>query len=72
VRVVIQFSAQEELKALDILLRHSPAMILPERRYVVNVEAAKALREAGVKFRKLASEAHAPALRRVSRGERIL
>jgi hypothetical protein len=70
-RIIIQFSPQEELKALDILLRHSPGMILPDRRYVVSVEAAKALRDAGVKFRELGSEVDAPTLEEVARGERI-
>ncbi len=60
--VVIQFSSREELKALPILLRHSPGRILPDRRYVVSAEAAQALRAAGVKFRKLrlSGEADAP------------
>ena len=70
-RIVIQFTSQEELKALDILLRHSPGMILPDRRYVVSVEAAKALRDAGVKFKELGSETDAPTLKGASRGERI-
>jgi hypothetical protein len=70
-RIVIQFSPQEELKALDILLRHSPGVILPDRRYVVSIEAAKALRDAGVKFKELGSQADAPTLQGVSRGERI-
>jgi hypothetical protein len=64
-RTVIQFVPREELKALDILLRHSPGMILPDRRYVVSVEAAEALRRSGVKFRMLASEANAPVFERV-------
>lgn len=60
--VAIQFSATEELKALPILLRHSPGRILPDRRYVISVEAADALRAAGVTFRhiELSSEADAP------------
>jgi hypothetical protein len=70
-RVVIQFTPQEELKALDVLLRHSPGMILPDRRYVVSVEATKALRDAGVKFRELGREPDAPTLQGVARGERI-
>jgi hypothetical protein len=49
-QVIIRFSVQEELKALPILLKHSPGMVLPDRTYVISVEAARALREAGVRF----------------------
>jgi hypothetical protein len=50
-RIVIQFTSQEEFKALDIVLRHSPGMILPDRRYVASVEAAKSLPKAGCSSR---------------------
>jgi hypothetical protein len=49
-KIAIQFSAREEQKALPILLRHSPGMILQGGIYVVSAEAAQALRRAGVKF----------------------
>jgi hypothetical protein len=60
--IAIQFSSREELKALPILLRHSPGRILPDRRYVTTEGAAQALREAGVEFRRvqLSGEADAP------------
>jgi hypothetical protein len=54
--VAIQFSSQEELKALPILLRHSPGRILPGRHYVVSVAAARALCKAGINFRKIEVE----------------
>ena len=48
-KVVIRLSAKQELKALPILLRHSPGTILPERTYVLEEEAALTLREKGVR-----------------------
>lgn len=50
-KVVIRLSAQEELKALPILLRHSPGMVLVNRTYILNDSAVRALRRAGVKFK---------------------
>jgi hypothetical protein len=52
-KIVIRLTAREELKAIPILLRHSPGMGLPDRTYVISAEAAKALREAGVEFTEL-------------------
>ncbi len=52
-RVAIQFSKREELKALPILLRHSPGMVLRNRIYIVAKEAVRALRRARVKFTEL-------------------
>ncbi len=49
-KVAVQFSKREEAKALDILLRHSPGMILRNRIYVISEEAVRALRRARVKF----------------------
>ncbi len=56
-KVVIRFTAKEELQALPILLRHSPGTVLPNRTYLVSEEAAKALREAGVTFTEVSREA---------------
>jgi hypothetical protein len=55
-KLVIRFSAREELKALPILLRHSPGMGLPNRTYVVGVEAARALTDAGVQYTKISRD----------------
>ncbi|HBI45577.1 MAG TPA: hypothetical protein DDY78_22400 [Planctomycetales bacterium] len=52
-KVVIQMSAREELKALPILLRHSPGMVFPERTYILSEQAVDALRQAGVRFKVL-------------------
>jgi hypothetical protein len=70
--VVIKFTErQEELKALAILLRHSPGTILPDRVYVVSEEAARALSQGGVTFTRLADERNPPTLRGAASGERI-
>ncbi len=49
-KVVIRLTEREEAKALPILLRHSPGVVLPGRTYVLGGEAVRALREAGVRF----------------------
>ncbi len=70
-KTIIQMSEAEEVKALPILLRHSPGTILPNRIYVINEEAAKRLRSAGVQFTELSRECNAPRLEEVGSGERI-
>jgi hypothetical protein len=70
-KVAIRLTAREELKALPILLRHSPGMILPGPTYIVSVEAARALREAGVQFTEVGTEANPPDPHGVASGERV-
>jgi hypothetical protein len=70
-KVTIRFSAREDLKGLPILLRHSPGMGLPNRTYVIRVEAVRALRDAGVRFTELASETNPPSVEGAESGERI-
>jgi hypothetical protein len=70
-RVVIRFTAREELRALPILLRHSPGVVLRERTYVVTPKAAQALRDAGVRFTELSRETDAPGLEGAVPGERV-
>jgi hypothetical protein len=70
-KAIIQMSEAEEAKALPLLLRHSPATVLPNRIYVVSEEAAKKLREAGVQFTELSRESTMPSLEGVGSGERI-
>lgn len=69
--VVIQLSVREERKALPILLRHSQGMILPNRVYVIGAEAARALREAGVRFTQLSRDADVPVFAGTTGGQRI-
>ena len=70
-KVVIQLSRREELKALPIIYRHSPAMVLPNCTYILSEGAVKAIREAGVKFTELSRETAVPGLEEVGAGERI-
>jgi hypothetical protein len=58
-KIIIQMSEAEEAKALPLLLRHSPGMVLPNRIYVVSEEAARKLREVGVQFTELSRESSA-------------
>ena len=58
-KIIIQLSSEEEAKALRILLRHSPGMILPERTYVLGEDAVGSLRNAGIRFTQLIRPPHA-------------
>ncbi|NQT13750.1 MAG: hypothetical protein HQ582_13435 [Planctomycetes bacterium] len=69
--VAIQISEEEELKALPILLRHSPGMMLRNGTYVVTADAARRLRQEGVQFTELGREAAAPGFEGVGSSERI-
>ena len=69
-KVIIHLTKEEEEKALPILLRHSPGMVLPQRRYVLSEDALRALRGANVRFSELSREAAAPSLEEVV-GERV-
>ncbi len=69
-KVIINLTEQDEAKALPILLRHSPGMILPERNCVLSEDARRALRMAGIRFTELSREANAPGLEEVA-GERV-
>ncbi len=70
--VVIRMTAREEAKALPILLRHSPGVVLPDRTYVLSVEAIRALQQASVTFTDVGTDAHAPSLNGgAETGERV-
>ena len=69
-KVIIQLTEDEEAKALPILLRHSPGMVLPRGTYVLAETALAALRTAGIQFSELSREAVAPSLEEVA-GERV-
>lgn len=68
---VIRLTKREEAKALPILLRHSPGMVLGDRTYVLTAEAVAALRDAGVRFEELSTEGDAPDLAGAANGVRI-
>ena len=61
-KVAIQMSEEEELKALPILLRHSPGMMLRNGTYLIAEDAARALRREGIRFTELGREAAAPSV----------
>jgi hypothetical protein len=69
-KVIIQLSREDEAKALPILLRHAPGMILPERTYVLGEESVGLLQDAGIRFTQVSREAVAPCLEKVA-GERV-
>jgi len=71
VKVAIQMSVREERKALPILLRQAQGMVLPNRVYVLGIDAVRALREAGVRFTELSREGDAPVLQGATAGERV-
>jgi hypothetical protein len=71
VKVAIQLSVREERKALPILLRQSQGMVLPNRVYVIGVDAVRVLREAGVRFTELTRDGDAPVLQGAAPGERV-
>jgi hypothetical protein len=52
-QIVIRFSKSEEAKALPILLRHSPGVVLPDRTYVLGAPAVESLRQADIRFEEL-------------------
>jgi hypothetical protein len=70
-KIVIQMSKREEAKALPILLRHSPGMVLTDRKYVISENAAKTLRDSNIKFTEVSRETSAPGLEEAVSGERI-
>ena len=69
--VAVRFSRREELKALPIILRHSPGMILRGNIYILSTGAVAALREAGVRFTQLTSASAPPRLEQSVTGVRI-
>ena len=69
-KAIIHLTRVEEAKALPILLRHSPGMILPQGTYVLAEDALRALRNAGIRFSEVSREAAAPRLEEVA-GERV-
>ena len=69
--VVVRFTTREEARALPILLRHSPGMVLANRTYVLHGEAVEALKAAGVRFTEVGREGSLPAAEGAIAGERI-
>ena len=55
--VVIKLSKRQELKAIPILFRHSPGTILRGGYYIIREDAARALKDAGVRYNLVATVA---------------
>lgn len=71
-KVIVQFTQKaEEAKALPILYRHSPGMVLRNRIYVLSEEAVQALKEKGIRFKEITREIDAVHLGGVHPGERV-
>ena len=70
-RVVIKILEEEELKALPILLRHSPGMMLRNGTYVITADAVRTLRQERVQFAELGRDGAAPGPDGGGSGERI-
>jgi len=68
--LVIRLTKPEELKAIPVLLRHSPGTVLPNGTYIISSAAAKALRAAGIVFQEVSRLTDAPSTGGLS-GERI-
>jgi hypothetical protein len=56
-KVIIRLTEGEELKALPLLLRNSPGMVLPNRTYILSECALKVLRSSGIRFTEVSREA---------------
>jgi hypothetical protein len=67
-KVVVRFTVKEEAKALPIILRHSPGMILRNRTYILSEDVVRRLRDAKIKFTEISRES---ATEGVGAGERI-
>jgi hypothetical protein len=70
-KVVVQFSRTEELKALAVIYRHSPAVVLPNQTYVLSEGAVAELEKAGVRFNEISRESLLPGPDEVSAGAKI-
>jgi hypothetical protein len=65
-KVIIHLTPEEEARALPILLRHSPGMVLPDRTYVLSQDALRALRGTGITFAEVSREAVGTSLEEVA------
>jgi hypothetical protein len=70
-KIVIQVAAKDKAKAWAVLVRHSPGTALPNRTFIVSEDAARALREAGIRFQEVSREPGEPTAGGVMSGERI-
>jgi hypothetical protein len=70
-KTAIRLTKAEESKALPILLRHSPGIVLENRTYLLSADAVAALRDAGIRFEEVGGESRPPSPEGVMAGERV-
>ena len=70
-KVVVRFTSKQEAKALPIILRHSPGLILANRTYVLSEEVVVLLRREKIKFAEISREAESPTVGGALSGERV-
>ena len=51
--LAIQFTAKQELRALPIIITHSPGMMLPKRTYRLHRDVVEVLRKKRIGFKLL-------------------
>lgn len=70
-KVVIRMTPQEEERALPLLLRHSPGIVLQDGTYILSRESVESLRNSGVTFTEVGRDEQPLTAAEVSAGERI-
>lgn len=70
-RIVLRVSARDSAKAWALLVRHSPGTALPNHTFIVSEEAARALRDAGIRFTEISRDVGQPTEGGTTAGERI-
>jgi hypothetical protein len=68
-QVMIRFTARQEERALPIILRQKPGMVLPGRTYLLAEDVIDLLRAEGIRFKELGRGVPSPG--RSLNGERI-
>lgn len=69
--IVVQIAAADDVKAWSLFQCQSLGLALPNRTYVVNDDAIKALRKAGVRFTEVSRAAWRPRVQGALAGERV-
>ncbi|HEX5105917.1 MAG TPA: hypothetical protein VFV87_18995 [Pirellulaceae bacterium] len=64
-KLLIRLTKGEEARALPILLRRSPGVVLQDRTYLSSGDAVEALRQAGIRFGEISGESSSPGLIRL-------
>ena len=55
-KVVIRLTAKQEVKALPIILRQAPGIVLPGRTYILSEGTLLKLKSKGIKFKEISRE----------------